>query len=59
VTAPVFGSDGTVALAVTVSGVADAGPVDGAELRKLGQQVVAAADALTAAVSGRRPELPT
>jgi DNA-binding IclR family transcriptional regulator len=59
VTAPVFGSDGTVALAVTVSGVADAGPVDGVELRKLGQRVVAAADALTAAVSGRRPELPT
>jgi DNA-binding IclR family transcriptional regulator len=59
VTAPVFGSDGSVALAVTVSGVADAGPVDGAELRNLGQRVVAAADALTAAVSGRRPELPT
>ncbi|MGH9235707.1 MAG: IclR family transcriptional regulator [Acidimicrobiales bacterium] len=59
VTAPVFGSDGEVLLAVTVSGLADRGPVDGAELRALGQRVVAAADALTAAVSGRRPELPT
>jgi hypothetical protein len=39
--------------------MADRGPVDGAELRALGQRVVAAADALTAAVSGRRPELPT
>ncbi|HEX6166740.1 MAG TPA: helix-turn-helix domain-containing protein [Acidimicrobiales bacterium] len=57
VTAPVFGSDGEVALGVTVSGVADGGPVDGADLRALGQRVVAAADALTAAVSGRRPEL--
>jgi DNA-binding IclR family transcriptional regulator len=59
VTAPVFGSNGEVSLAVTVSGMADHGPVDGAELRALGQRVVAAADALTAAVSGRRPELPT
>ena len=56
VTAPVFGSDGEVALAVTVSGVANGGPVDGADLRALGRRVVAAADALTAAVSGRRPE---
>jgi DNA-binding IclR family transcriptional regulator len=59
VSAPVFGSDGEVALAVTVSGVASGGPVDGADLRALGQRVVAAADALTAAVSGRRPELAT
>jgi DNA-binding IclR family transcriptional regulator len=59
VTAPVFGSDGEVALVVTVSGVAEGGPVDGGDLRALGQRVVAAADALTAAVSGRRPELAT
>ena len=31
-TAPVFGSDGEVSLVVTVSGMADRGPVDGAEL---------------------------
>jgi DNA-binding IclR family transcriptional regulator len=57
VSAPVFGSIGGIELALSLSfpgdGTVDA--IDGAELRALAADVVAAADGLTEAVRGRRP----
>ncbi|MGH2474119.1 MAG: hypothetical protein ACRDIL_02555, partial [Candidatus Limnocylindrales bacterium] len=57
VAAPVFDASGTVVLAVAVSGLDD-GDLRGTEVRELGAHVAATADALTAAVRGRRPEDP-
>jgi hypothetical protein len=57
VAAPVFDASGTVALAVAVSGLDD-GDLRGTEIRELGAHVAATANALTAAVRGRRPEDP-
>jgi DNA-binding IclR family transcriptional regulator len=57
VAAPVFDASGTVALVVALSGLDD-GDLRGTEIRELGDQVAATADALTAAVRGRRPEHP-
>lgn len=54
VAAPVFGATGEVDLAVSVTLPSD-DDMSGAEVRALGQQVVAAADGLTAAVCGRHP----
>ncbi len=58
VTAPVFGSEGTVDLAVSVAGLSD-DAVDGRDLRAIAARVVAAADALTLAVTGHRPDAVT
>jgi DNA-binding IclR family transcriptional regulator len=57
VAAPVFDASGAVALVVAVSGLDD-GDVRGTEIRDLGTRVAATAEALTAAVRGRRPEHP-
>jgi DNA-binding IclR family transcriptional regulator len=57
VAAAVFDASGAVALVVAVSGLDD-GDLRGTEIRELGAQVAATADALTAAVRGRRPEDP-
>jgi DNA-binding IclR family transcriptional regulator len=57
VAAPVFDASGTVVLVVAVSGLDD-GDLRGTEIGDLGARVVATADALTAAVRGRRPEGP-
>lgn len=54
VEAPVFGTDGTALMTVSVTFGADA-PVRGAELRALGRLVAAAGHRLTAAVHGHRP----
>ncbi|MGH9136996.1 MAG: hypothetical protein ACRD0G_08105, partial [Acidimicrobiales bacterium] len=54
VAAPVFDATGEVELAVSVTLPTDE-DMSGAEVRALGQQVVAAADGLTAAVCGRHP----
>jgi DNA-binding IclR family transcriptional regulator len=53
----VFDASGTVVLVVAVSGL-DGGDLRGTEIRELGAGVAATADALTAAVRGRRPEHP-
>jgi DNA-binding IclR family transcriptional regulator len=54
VSAPVFGSGGQVELALSVTLESEA-DLSGADLRALGARVAAAADDLTAAVSGHRP----
>jgi DNA-binding IclR family transcriptional regulator len=55
VAAAVFDASGTVAMVVAVSGLDD-GDLRGTEIREIGAHVAATADALTAAVQGRRPE---
>ena len=57
VAAAVFDASGTAALVVAVSGLDD-GDLRGIEIRELGAHVAATADALTAAVRGRRPDDP-
>ncbi len=54
VASPVFGSNGELELALSVTTLADEG-MPGADLRALGRQVIAAADDLTSAVRGHRP----
>jgi DNA-binding IclR family transcriptional regulator len=54
VSAPVFGAGGQVELALSVT-LPDGTELGGPALRALGEQVVAAADELTADVRGRRP----
>lgn len=58
VAAPVFDPSGTAALVVALSGLDDV-ELSGVEIRALGARVVATAEALTAAVRGRRPQHPT
>ena len=55
VAAPVFDASGTAALVVTVSGLDDV-ELRGSEIGELGARVAATAEALTAAVRGRRPQ---
>jgi hypothetical protein len=57
VAAAVFDASGTVALVVAVSGLDD-GDLRGTEIREIGARVAATADALMAAVQGRRPDDP-
>jgi DNA-binding IclR family transcriptional regulator len=57
VAAPVFDASGDVALVVALSGLDDV-ELAGTEIRGLGAQVVATAEALTAALRGRRPQRP-
>ena len=58
VAAPVFDASGTAVLVVALSGLDDV-ELSGAEIRAHGAAVAATAEALTAAVRGRRPQLPT
>jgi DNA-binding IclR family transcriptional regulator len=55
VAAPVFDASGTAALVVALSGLDDV-ELGGTEIRALGARVAATAEALTAAVRGRRPQ---
>jgi DNA-binding IclR family transcriptional regulator len=55
VAAPVFDASGTAALVVALSGLDDV-ELGGTEIRALGARVAATAEALTAAVGGRRPQ---
>ena len=55
--APVFDASGAAALVVVLSGLDDM-ELRGTEIRALGARVVATAEALTAAVRGRRPQEP-
>ncbi|HEY6698938.1 MAG TPA: helix-turn-helix domain-containing protein [Acidimicrobiales bacterium] len=55
--APVFGASGAAELVVALSGLDDV-ELSGAEIRALGARVAATAEALTAAVLGRRPQRP-
>ncbi len=57
VAAPVFDASGHAALVVAVSGLDDV-ELRGTEVRALGAQVAATAEALTAAVRGQRPQHP-
>lgn len=55
IAAPVFDASGTAALVVALSGLDDV-ELGGTEIRALGARVAATAEALTAAVRGRRPQ---
>jgi DNA-binding IclR family transcriptional regulator len=57
VAAAVFDASGNAALVVAVSGLDDVA-LRGIEIRALGAEVAATADALTVAVRGRRPQRP-
>lgn len=57
VAAPVFGPDGSVALALTLLGFAD--PLGAAQLTRYAERLVAAAGRVTAAVHGRDPGVAT
>jgi len=57
VAAPVFDALGHVALVIALSGLDDV-ELRGTEIRALGAQVTATAEALTGAVRGRRPQRP-